>query len=197
MTAGVKRLLVASVVACVAQLESYVALGAVGPAPVQERVRPSMASAAELVQRGMALNMAGRYEEAWHVFREAAALEPENAFILYNLGTVLGMLRRYLEASFYLLEAVQLSPDMLPAWVNLGAMYNHQVKPTEALEAFRQVLRLNPQDINARYQCGVNLLRLGRLIEAGYEEQELRAVDPDLADDLLRQIMEQKKSTGH
>ena len=165
------------------------ALGAVSAPPRQEREKPSLAGVNELIQRGLAHNLAGRYEEAWRVFYEAAGLAPENAFVLYNLGTVLGMLRRYQEASFYLHEAVQLSPDMLPAWANLGAMYNHLVRPAEALAAFRQVLRLNPHDTNARYQCGVNLIRLRRIAEASIEEQELRVASPDLADDLLRQIM--------
>lgn len=165
------------------------ALGAVAETPRQEREKPSLAGVDELLRQGLAHNAAGQYEEAWRVFREAASLEPGNAFVLYNLGTVLGMLRRYQEASFYLHEAVQLSPDLLPAWANLGAMYNHLVMPAEALAAFRQALRLNPQDAHARYQCGVNLLRLKRVVEASIEEQELRAMNPDLADDLLRQII--------
>lgn len=157
--------------------------------PRQERGKPTLAGVDELVKQGLAHNAAGRYEEAWRVYREAAGLAPENSFVLYNLGTVLGMLRRYQEASFYLHEAVQRSPDLLPAWANLGAMYNHLVLPAEALAAFRQVLRLSPQDAHARYQCGVNLLRLKRVAEASIEEQELRTMNPDLADDLLRQIM--------
>jgi tetratricopeptide (TPR) repeat protein len=165
------------------------AISAVIAPPRQEREKPSLAGVDELIQQGLAHNAAGRYEEAWQVYREAAGLAPDNAFVLYNLGTVLGMLRRYQEASFYLHDAVRLSPDLLPAWTNLGAMYNHLVMPAEALAAFRQVLRLNPQDAHARYQCGVNLLRLKRVAEASIEEQELRAMNPDLADDLLRQII--------
>jgi len=155
--------------------------------PVKER--PAIASVEELVGQGMAYNAAKRYDAALIVFRQAAALAPDNAFVMYNLGTALGMAKRYQEGADALRKSVALSPDLQPAWANLGAMYNHLNQPVEALAAFRQVLRLNPQDSNAHYQSGVNLLHLGKTVEASIEEEELRATNPDLADELLQQIL--------
>jgi tetratricopeptide (TPR) repeat protein len=116
------------------------------------------------INRGVALQDLGRFDEALRSFDVAIALEP-SAVAHMNRGLALRDLKRFPEAIQSLEYALELNPHLEEAKVNLGSGYAHYGRLEEALKLFSEVLRQNPRSVGALNNRGVALRDLGR-----YEE---------------------------
>lgn len=70
------------------------------------------------------------------------------------------------QALDYFQQAVQADETLLDAYFNMGAIYYNQKRYNEALEAFNNFLRKNPDDQKVRYETGRIFEKLGRIDEA-------------------------------
>ncbi len=102
------------------------------------------ASATLLVQRGMALERAGRLEDAASAFRLAIARAPDNALAHNNLGCLLRDSGQLLEAVSVLRRAVDLRPDVAEMHINLGVAELARGEPRASLSALDRGLALAP-----------------------------------------------------
>ncbi|HEX9053248.1 MAG TPA: tetratricopeptide repeat protein, partial [Anaeromyxobacter sp.] len=96
---------------------------------------------------GMALDDAGRLEEALRAMERARALAPVQgeASIAWNSGGVLlARLGRLPEAAASFRGALALEPDSTSAWLNLGSAQEQLGDPLGAADSFAQAIRLAP-----------------------------------------------------
>jgi Flp pilus assembly protein TadD len=131
---------------------------------------------------GLALDQAGRLQEAIGHYEQALRLKPDYAEAHYNLGIALGRLGRGPEAIAQFEQALQLDPDYAKAHNNLGLALVSVGRLPEAMGHWEQALRIAPDFVEAHNNLGNALLQGGRTDDAiGHYEQALR-IEPDLAE---------------
>jgi adenylate cyclase len=102
-------------------------------------------SADAYVWLGIALNYAGRSEEAVHLFERAIRLNPfAHTWYFLHLGNAYQFLGRYDEAIAAYQKALRLSPNNLFAHLNLTATYSQLGRDKEASAHVKEVLRISP-----------------------------------------------------
>jgi Flp pilus assembly protein TadD len=98
------------------------------------------------MNRGIALGMLGRLEDARASFAEAARLAPEDAAIRDNLARALFMLGRADEAGAQFEAALALSPADPSIHVALAQLWLRQGRRDEAVAELRRARELAPDD---------------------------------------------------
>ena len=89
----------------------------------------------------------GRLHEAIVQYEEALRLQPDYVEAHYNLGNAWSQVPgRLHEAIVQYEEALRLKPDFAPGWHNLGASWFQLGNLPAAAAAFREELRLSPND---------------------------------------------------
>ena len=100
----------------------------------------------------------GRLNDAIAEYKEALRLKPDSAPVHYNLGNAWSQLPgRLPDAIAEYKEALRLQPDYASAWHNLGADWFRLGNPPAAAAAFREELRLSPNDPAAQQALAVVL----------------------------------------
>lgn len=95
-----------------------------------------------LRRRGNAFLAEGKLDEASSSYREAIALNPQDADACLNLGFALGEQQRYQEAEQALRRSLDINPALADAFYFLGLMARKQGKTEAAIENFVRVLDL-------------------------------------------------------
>ncbi|HSY19881.1 MAG TPA: sulfotransferase [Candidatus Acidoferrales bacterium] len=132
--------------------------------------------------RGVMLQMAGRYAEALASYDRAVALKPDYALAHFNRGYTLNKLNRQEEALAGYDRAIVLKPDLANAHNNRGIILQALRRYDDAMASYRQALVANPGHAEASNNLGTTFLNQGKLAEA--EEMfrkalELKADYPD------------------
>jgi Ca-activated chloride channel homolog len=116
------------------------------------------------LERGNRLYRSGQVAEAVEAYQSALGTRADTPVLRYNLGTALLRLGRYEEAERFLREALEgMDPDARGrVHYNLGQRFLEEARaPADpgqvaalydaAIEAYRQALRLHPQDPDAKW----------------------------------------------
>jgi Ca-activated chloride channel family protein len=106
------------------------------------------------VRRGNSLYSDGKYKDAEIEYRKGIENSPDYEKAKFNLGTALYKQGRYEEAYnvFSQLTPPENNKEMAAKyWYNLGNSLLSQQKLQEGMEAFKNSLKLNPKDEDARY----------------------------------------------
>src|SRR5208283_693504 len=104
--------------------------------------------------------------EAEAALHQAAALDPKNPRVWYNLGLVHRGEAKTAEAIGDFLKVLQIDPTDPDAYYFLGTFYSQQQDYAKAIEAFQQALKLNPLHASAEFGMGRALQRSGKPDEA-------------------------------
>jgi tetratricopeptide (TPR) repeat protein len=130
----------------------------------------------------------GKYEEAFHHFREAVRSDGDDALAHYQLADALraaGMrfkaARSYLEALAAAGRAVGLDPQDPVAHTNKGKVLLTLGRVEEAIASLREAIRFAPWDGRAYYNLGLALVAARREDEALQAFLDATAADPRLA----------------
>ena len=132
--------------------------------------------------RGLALQLLERFEEAESAHAEALRLEPTFAEAHNNRGTALQKLNRRAEAEAAYRKALRLRPAGLQARVNLGNVLLARGAAEEASSHYRAALAIDPGLADVHYTLGAALERTGRLDEAAAQYRETLRLQPSAAD---------------
>lgn len=92
----------------------------------------------------------GLVEEALRIAENGVKLNPDFASGRVALARILIEKKRYEEASSQLSKAIEYAPENLLAYSLLGELHLQLRQPKEALNAFKMVLFLNPNDDRAK-----------------------------------------------
>ena len=121
------------------------------------------------IERGNRHYRAGRYEEAAKAYESVIKSGKAPAYVHYNLGTALLKLGRYREAQERLQVATREAETELKqrASYNLGNRYLEEARKGQAaettqlldaaVEAYKHALRLNPRDMDAKWNLELAL----------------------------------------
>ncbi len=137
------------------------------------------------LQRGVALAMKGRFEDAEVAFAEASELAPGTNLPHVALGLILMQQDRLPDAVRVLRERNQESGgDYLVQWFLAEALHRSGALPdsaeeSEAVEALRRALESNPELYQARVLLGRMLVRRGELDQAIGHLERARELAPD------------------
>lgn len=125
------------------------------------------------VNRGQALLMLGRREEALQCYLEVIRLNPRYAPAHSDCALILTELERPLEAIERCDAAIALAPDLVGAHANRGTALKWVGRSREALQSFQAAVRLAPNSAEIHWNISLCLLQLGQL-EEGWQEHEWR-----------------------
>ena len=104
--------------------------------------------------------MPGRLNDAIAQYEEALRLQPDSAEAHINLGNAWAQVPgRLKDAIAQYEEALRLQPDFAPGWHNLGVSWLHLGNLPAAATAFREELRLSPNDPAAQQALAATLQR--------------------------------------
>lgn len=107
-------------------------------------------SSSDLFADAVALEAAGRYDEAAETYRSALAQDPQNPILHFNLGNVLHRLGETVAAAEQFHLAVRIDPVYVEAWNNLACMLFETGQVEGSIEAFQRALKLAPSYEDAR-----------------------------------------------
>ncbi|MGO9136708.1 MAG: tetratricopeptide repeat protein [Syntrophales bacterium] len=127
---------------------------------------------------GVALNDAGKKEEATAHYREAIRIKPsyENAY--FNLGNNLSAQGRTDEAVLCYQEALRLRPNYAKAHNNLARLLISKKMFKEAIGHFQEALKTEPTNSGMHYNLGVAWMSIDRFEDAIGEFQEAVIINP-------------------
>ena len=130
---------------------------------------------------GVALLNIGKSDEASDILHKALKLQPENPETNYNLGLVHSMHNKLEDAEKYYLKAHEHFPEDYDPDVhnNLGITLARQGKLAEAIEHFREAVRISNDDQFAHNNLGITLARLGEKNEAIFHFQQVLRINPN------------------
>jgi Flp pilus assembly protein TadD len=96
--------------------------------------------------RGCALLGLGREAEAERAFDQAAGLEPDDEGVCFQLAKLYMQQNRLEEAMVHLIRALEIQPIWGQAWRLLGESHLRLGAMSEAMNAFKQALKINGKD---------------------------------------------------
>lgn len=107
------------------------------------------------VRKGNRLYNKGEYKESVERYDRALALDPKSFEAGYNLGNALYKAEMFDKSEQVLqkvsADSLRSDEERAEAFYNLGNAQFQQKKYKEALASYRQSLRLNPSDMEAKY----------------------------------------------
>ena len=122
-----------------------------------------------------------RYKEAAADYAKALSKDPNNAAGMFNLGNSFYQQKQY-DSSRKIMEAMaKLSKDkggQAAANYNIGNTYMAQQKWEDAINAYKETLRKNPQDPDAKY----NLSYAKEMMKKDQQNQKNKDKDKDKQD---------------
>jgi len=122
---------------------------------------------------------AGKFPEAASLYRELNREVPNNPGLLLNLGMALQMAGDDSGAVPQLEAAAKLDPRLAPAWLFLGTARLRLGRTVSAIEALNRVLRLQPDQQNARAMLAEALLSVDRAADAAEQYRTLSEQNPE------------------
>lgn len=158
-----------------------IAVVAVGLAAAMAGLPPSSAAQAGRadVQEGNRLYREGRYDEAHEKYLEALRAAPDSIVIRFNDANALYQSDEFARAVDAYRGTIEVADPVLEAqaWYNLGNALYRQQQVEGALEAYKEALRRNPGDTDAKHNLEVALEQLQQ------QEQQQQSDDSEGQDE--------------
>jgi predicted Zn-dependent protease len=120
-----------------------------------------------MLESGLVLREAGRFDEAEKIFLGVRELAPQSDVPLVALSSVAARRGNFDEAMRLCQEALRLEPSSIFARVNRAEILLYQKKGEEAETDLREIIEQNPESPHAR--SAQSLLDVARMI-SGTEE---------------------------
>lgn len=103
------------------------------------------------LEKSLRLVGQGQLEQAEKEARMGLADPSTQAVAWAIIGGIRLQQKRYDESSIFLKRAIHLNPDLVGAHINLGNVYEIQGKTALAREAFKNAIKIDPANFNARF----------------------------------------------
>jgi Tfp pilus assembly protein PilF len=160
----------------------------------QKQIRYTPDKAAVYYGIGYAYAQLNKHTEAVESFKEAIKFNPRDGASHYSLALSYAGLKRNNEALAEFIECIKLEHMKEGSYVQMGIIYLFDFKQlNEAMYAFKQALRVNPQSPNAHLGLGTIYVKLGDKEKAFEEYRRLVVLDQKMAELLQSTIREKWK----
>jgi tetratricopeptide (TPR) repeat protein len=147
--------------------------------PLFERIHELNHGVTAHIQRGAALEKAGRLEDAIREHEAALTIDPSEVQVHINLGSLYGRIGDSAKAKQHLEDAMKMSPGRSDAWYNYGVLLSREQNAAEAEQAFLRAVEINPHYAEAHNNLGAIYQQVGRLDAAAKEFREAIEDQPD------------------
>ena len=135
---------------------------------------------ASLINLGLIEQGKGKLDEATQFYKYAFSIDSNNISLLYLLAKIMQELNQLDESITYWQKLVQLKPDgALEFYGNIGNSLVQQGKFDEALNCFRDALKISPNSFQAHQAIGNLLIRKEQLLEAKLEFSKALEINPN------------------
>jgi len=128
--------------------------------------------------RGLNLQRMGNVREAEQVFRDVLLRDPTNVDALRLMAGVAMRAKQWGDAEMLLERALELAPDYYQGWMDIGMARQEQDKTDAAIEAYRNVMRLEPHKPNGYTSAGTIYAMIGEHDEAMNLLEKAVEIDP-------------------
>ena len=121
------------------------------------------------------------YQKAMEKYGQAMEMSPEMGEPSYNLANTLYRLDAFEEAGQFLAQTIQTASDQLAehGFYNLGNSFFQQELMPEAVESYKDALRLDSQDMDAKYNLELAMVQQ----EQQQQQQEQQEQDQQSEDE--------------
>jgi len=130
------------------------------------------------VEKGVALVIEGKYNEAIEAFNKAIELNPKDAVAYNNRGAAYGQTGNYKQQIEDSSKALQLNPKDAVAFNNRGVAYGELGNYEQEIEDCTKAIELNPRLAVAYYHRGVAYQKLGNRKQAIKDKSKAYALNP-------------------
>ena len=150
------------------------------------------------IQKGNDYYRQSAYEMAERQYRKVLEKSPQNATALYNLANALYRQKKYDEAQEVLTRftagTVQNQNIKEAAYYNSGVIYSRQRDLPTSIEAYKNALRLNPNDKDARENLQKALSELRNQQQQNQRQQnQSPSMNQKQAEQKLKQLAEKER----
>src|SRR5262249_16002192 len=114
-------------------------------------------NAAELRAQADALRGQNRFSDAAAVYQKAIAVDRDNLELYNELGNCYFALKQYGDAAKAFSDATARDGNYALGWYNLAHALRKGDRPREAADAYRQYIKLKPDDPDPYYGLGQTL----------------------------------------
>ncbi len=163
--------------------------------------RLDVRSLAAVLEHATKFHEAGQLAKAENGYRQILDVEPRHARTLYVLGQLLAARGDHWAAADTFETLTAIAPNSVKAWTRLAVEFQALNRHSDAADAFRKVLELNPGLAAAQYGLGRSLAELRRTDEATQILSALQDPANESVDAVLRaktrmQLNKLKQDTG-
>ncbi|HMO63037.1 MAG TPA: VWA domain-containing protein [Ferruginibacter sp.] len=146
-------------------------------------------NAGTYIQQGNAAYSEGRYDDAADKYNKATLKDTASTKAWYNLGNALyksGHPEEALQAYDAAISKDTAAADKAATWYNKGVVLQNNKKLPECIEAYKNALRLNPNDEDAR-------LNLQKALQQQQQQQQQQKQQQNKKDQQQQQNKKQQK----
>ena len=137
---------------------------------------------------------ADKVEDAERSYRRALSIDDRSDMAAFNLGSALYRQERFEDAVREFEKVASATTDKMEkakAYHNLGNSYLQQQKLKESIEAYKQALRNNPNDLDTKYNLSFALKMLQQQEQKQDKSQEDNEIDEILEE--AKKLVAQRK----
>lgn len=132
-----------------------------------------------------------KFKEAAEFLEKAISQNIDSREVFFELGTAYEEIQDFTRAAENYEKYVKAgAANPFPAWLKLAQTYQKLNQPAQAIEAFREALKINPDDLNCNYNLAKLLAETNQYNEAEAVFEKLAAMNKRDAATYYGQIMQ-------
>jgi tetratricopeptide (TPR) repeat protein len=151
---------------------------------------PSLAAAQN--NMGEALGELKQYQAALKAFQQAIALDSGFVKARYNMGVTYEKMGQLRYAEFVYRILIRDHPDFALAYDSMAVTLSKSGRSREAIPFHQKATTMSPKDPSFHFNFAISYLMLGDLKNAREQQQQLQALDPNMAQHLATAIARRK-----
>lgn len=136
----------------------------------------------------MTVKQISYWKDSYVLYNRALAVVERNWLAHNNMGILLAQQYRFNEAISHFQEALAINPTLTDVYMNLGNAYQSIGNNAAGLDAFREAVRIDPDNAEGHFRLGYAWLIAGSLDRAYGEYLHLQRLQDPRAQSLLDSI---------
>jgi superkiller protein 3 len=140
-----------------------------------------MNKAKEYFENGIVFYEKGELEKAITAFKKSIEINPDDAYVQYNLGIIYWSRGETNKAISSYKKAIEINPKFVPAYYNLGTIFGLKLEHEKAIEVFQKAITLDNGDVSTYLNLGIAFVNNGELEKAIETYKIAESISPSYA----------------